>query len=155
LNRLKASFANWEGIDKDFEYVIDIRSKDQINEPVLNIGKVFFETKLIYRDMTLKNNFTRLKLVTSAIDFSLSNDNTNYIYFPTYGTYQKVSYIKQFNAFGCDVPADIWKADFRCFYPIFDGINSFPTVIAFNFVTMDTPSWDEKFKGNISEANYL
>ncbi|MEJ5245597.1 MAG: BamA/TamA family outer membrane protein [Bacteroidota bacterium] len=136
-----------KGIEKDFDYVIDIRSREQINEPVLNIGKVFFETKLIYRDMTLKNNFTRLKLVTSAIDFSLSNDNTNYIYFPTYGTYQKVSYIKQFNAFGCDVPADIWKADFRCFYPIFDGINSFPTVIAFNFVTMDTPSWDEKFKG--------
>ncbi len=136
-----------KGVDTDFDYTIDIRNREQINEPFCEIGKLFLETKLIYRDMTLKNNYANLKIVTAAVDFSISNDNTNYIYFPTYGTYQKVSYIKQFKAFGCDVPADIWKADFRYFYPIFDGINSYPSVLAFNFVTMDTPSWDTKYKG--------
>jgi hypothetical protein len=37
----------------------------------------------------------------------------------------------------------MWKVDFRIFYPIVDNINKYQTVISFNFISMDTPSWND------------
>jgi len=48
------------------------------------------------------------------------------------------------------VPADIWKVDLRFFYPVFDDIlSNYPTVIAFNFLTMDTPTADELYQDKL------
>lgn len=137
-----------KGESENLEYLIDIKENDLVSENIFDLGKFYFETKLIYRNMDLKNDIIKTKIVASAIDISVSNDNTNYIYFPTYGTYQKLSYIKQIKAFGCDVPADIWKVDLRFFYPLFDYyLSSYPTILSLNFITMDTPSWNLKYKG--------
>lgn len=142
-----------KGENENLEYRVDVKDKNMINENIFDIGKIYFETKLIYRDMDLKNDFVKTKIVASAIDISLSNDNTNYIYFPTYGTYQKLSYIKQVKVFGCDVPADIWKIDLRFFYPFFDNIlSNYPTILAIDFITMDTPSWNEKHNGKFKRG---
>ncbi len=142
-----------KGKNEDFNYVMTYKNYEEIQEKFFDFGKIFFETKLIYRDMSLRNDFVKIKIVASAIDFSISNDNTNYIYFPTFGTYQKLSYIKQYKAFGCDVPADIWKVDLRFFYPVFDDIlSNYPTVIAFNFLTMDTPTADELYQGKLKRG---
>lgn len=142
-----------KGSNENLEYQVDIKDKNLIDENIFDIGKVYFETKLIYRNMDLSNDFVKTKIVASAIDISLSNDNTNYIYFPTYGAYQKLSYIKQVKAFGCDVPADIWKIDLRFFYPFFDKfLSNYPTILAIDFMTMDTPSWNEKYNGKFKRG---
>lgn len=136
-------FAKGENIN-DFKVGEAVLSNSDLSDiKIFDFGKIYFETKFIYRDMSLQNNILKTKIVATAIDYSLSNDNTNNYYFPTYGSYEKISYIKQYKAFGCDVPADIWKVDFRIFYPIVDNINKYPTVISFNFISMDTPSWND------------
>lgn len=107
-------------------------------------GRSFLESKLIYRSMTLENDRLHTQMNTAAIEFALSHENMDYYYNPTIGSYKRVSYTKQWDWFGSKTVADVYKIDLRWYLSLYDkNSDELPRVLAVNFYTADTPSWND------------
>ena len=100
-------------------------------------GRTFLEVKPFYRK--------RVAFATNGIDFSVTRENTDYYVNPTRGSFQKFSFRRDFGWFDTFAPWSVIETDLRWYFPIHEylfGKSSKPKVLAVNFWTVNTLTWD-------------
>jgi len=101
-------------------------------------GRTFIDIKPFYR--------RRIAFATNGIDFSLTRENTDYYVNPTRGSLQKFSFRRDFGEFDSSSPWSVVETDLRWYLPLhelFSGKSSLPKVLAFDFWTVNTLTWND------------
>lgn len=120
----------------------------------LKSGRSFVESKLIYRHMDFENDDLIFNTKTLALELSLTHENVDYYFNPSIGSIKRLSYSFDWGAVGSENKFDAVKIDCRIYIPLNDTkANNLPCVLAFNFITMDTPSWNKYDLITDSEGN--
>lgn len=110
----------------------------------LQSGRTFLETKFFYRDINLHGGSIKYDKQTLGFEFALSHENMDYFFNPTEGSFERFAYTVDWGAAGENNQFNTLKFDYRLFLPLYDKeADELPFVLAFNFVTMDTPSWND------------
>jgi outer membrane protein assembly factor BamA len=100
-------------------------------------GRTFVDIKPFYRK--------RVSFATNGIEFALTRENTDYYVNPTHGSFQKFAFRRDFGWFDTMSPWSVVETDLRWYLPlneIFSDKNSLPKVLAFDFWTVNTLTWD-------------
>lgn len=100
-------------------------------------GRTFIDIKPFYRK--------RVSFATNGIEFAITRENTDYYINPTRGSYQKLAIRRDFGWFDSMAPWSVIETDLRWYLPINELLgskNSLPKVLAFNFWTVNTLTWD-------------
>lgn len=100
-------------------------------------GRTFIDIKPFYRK--------RVAFATNGIEFALTRENTDYYVNPTRGSFQKFAFRRDFGWFDTMVPWSVVETDLRWYLPlneIFSDKNSLPKVLAFDFWTVNTLTWN-------------
>ncbi len=100
-------------------------------------GRTFIDIKPFYRK--------RVAFATNGIDFALTRENTDFYVNPTRGSFQKVAFRRDFGWFDTMSPWSVIETDLRWYLPIHEftgNKNSPPKVLALDFWTINTPTWD-------------
>ncbi len=101
-------------------------------------GRTFIDIKPFYRK--------RVAFATNGIEFALTRENTDYYVNPTQGNFQKFAFRRDFGWFDTMAPWSVVEADLRWYLPlykIFSNKYSLPKVLAFDFWTVNTLTWDD------------
>jgi len=100
-------------------------------------GRTFIEIKPFYRK--------RVAFATNGIEFALTRENTDFYVNPTRGSLQKFAIRRDFGWFDTMAPWSVIETDLRWYLPLhemFGSKNSLPKVLAFDFWTVNTLTWD-------------
>ncbi len=100
-------------------------------------GRTFIDIKPFYRK--------RVAFATNGIDFALTRENTDYYINPTRGSFQKFSFRRDFGWFDTFAPWSVIETDLSWYFPLHEywfGKNSLPKVLAINFWTVNTLTWN-------------
>lgn len=100
-------------------------------------GRTFIDIKPFYRK--------RVAFATNGIEFALTRENTDYYVNPTKGSYQKFAFRRDFGWFDTMAPWSVVETDLRWYLPlneIFSDKNSLPKVLALDFWTANTLTWN-------------
>lgn len=101
-------------------------------------GRTFIDIKPFYRK--------RVAFATNGIEFALTRENTDYYVNPTKGSYQKFVFRRDFGWFDTMAPWSVVETDLRWYLPlnkIFSDKSSLPKVLAFDFWTVNTITWND------------
>lgn len=101
-------------------------------------GRTFIDIKPFYRK--------RVAFATNGIEFALTRENTDYYVNPTKGSYQKFAFRRDFGWFDTMAPWSVVETDLRWYLPlneIFSDKNSLPKVLALDFWTANTLTWND------------
>lgn len=101
-------------------------------------GRTFIDIKPFYRK--------RVAFATNGIEFALTRENTDYYVNPTKGSYQKFAFRRDFGWFDTMAPWSVVETDLRWYLPlnkIFSDKSSLPKVLAFDFWTANTLTWND------------
>ncbi|MBZ0199724.1 MAG: BamA/TamA family outer membrane protein [Ignavibacteriaceae bacterium] len=96
-------------------------------------GRTFIDIKPFYRK--------RVAFATNGIEFALTRENTDYYVNPTRGSYQKFTFRRDFGWFDTMAPWSVFETDLRWYLPL-NNKNSLPKVLAIDFWTVNTLTWD-------------
>ena len=100
-------------------------------------GRTFIDIKPFYRK--------RVAFATNGIEFALTRENTDFYVNPTRGSLQKFAFRRDFGWFDTMAPWSVIETDLRWYLPLhemFGSKNSLPKVLAFDFWTVNTLTWD-------------
>ncbi len=100
-------------------------------------GRTFIDVKPFYRK--------RVAFATNGIEFALTRENTDYYVNPTRGSFQKFAFRRDFGWFDTMAPWSVVEADLRWYLPlheIFSDENSLPKILAIDFWTVNTLTWN-------------
>lgn len=100
-------------------------------------GRTFIDIKPFYRK--------RVSFATNGIEFALTRENTDYYVNPTRGSLQKIAFRRDFGWFDSMSPWSVIETDLRWYLPIHELLgnkNSLPKVLALDFWTANTLTWD-------------
>ena len=100
-------------------------------------GRTFIDIKPFYRK--------RVAFATNGIEFALTRENTDYYVNPTRGSFQKFAFRRDFGWLDTMAPWSVVETDLRWYLPlheIFSDKNSLPKVLAIDFWTVNTLTWD-------------
>jgi hypothetical protein len=106
-------------------------------------GRTFLQTLLIYRSLAMTMAGQHVKQVASGVEFSLREDNVDYIWNPTRGYNAKLSYLSNWDALGGSGTFEVVKADVSCYFPLTPKESKTPSVLALDFKTANTTSWND------------
>ncbi|NOX19158.1 MAG: BamA/TamA family outer membrane protein [Chlorobi bacterium] len=101
-------------------------------------GRTFIDIKPFYRK--------RVAFATNGIDFALTRENTDFYINPTRGSLQKFSFRRDFGWFDTFSSWSVIETDLRWYFPLneyFGNKNSPPKVLAVNFWTVNTLTWND------------
>lgn len=117
----------------------------------LKSGRTFIDIKPFYRK--------RVSFATNGIEFALTRENTDYYVNPTRGSLQKFAFRRDFGWFDTMSPWSVIETDLRWYLPLqemFGSKNSIPKVLAFDFWTVNTLTWDSyDVEGVDSQGNLI
>ena len=100
-------------------------------------GRTFIDIKPFYRK--------RVAFATNGIEFALTRENTDFYVNPTRGSLQKFAFRRDFGWFDTMAPWSVIETDLRWYFPLHEMLgskNSLPKVLAFDFWTVNTLTWD-------------
>ncbi len=100
-------------------------------------GRTFIDIKPFYRK--------RVAFATNGIEFALTRENTDFYVNPTRGSLQKFAFRRDFGWFDTMAPWSVVETDLRWYLPLYEMFgskNSLPKVLAFDFWTVNTLTWD-------------
>lgn len=100
-------------------------------------GRTFIDIKPFYRK--------RVAFATNGIEFALTRENTDFYVNPTRGSLQKFAFRRDFGWFDTMAPWSVIETDLRWYLPLHEMLgrkNSLPKVLAFDFWTVNTLTWD-------------
>ncbi len=103
----------------------------------LESGRTFIDVKPFYRK--------RVSFATNGIEFALTRENTDYYVNPTRGSLQKIAFRRDFGWFDSMAPWSVIETDLRWYLPVhefFGHKNSLPKVLALDFWTVNTLTWN-------------
>jgi len=100
-------------------------------------GRTFIDIKPFYRK--------RVAFATNGIEFALTRENTDFYVNPTRGSLQRFAFRRDFGWFDTMAPWSVVETDLRWYLPLdeyFSDKKSLPKVLALNFWTINTLTWD-------------
>lgn len=100
-------------------------------------GRTFIDIKPFYRK--------RVAFATNGIEFALTRENTDFYVNPSRGSLQKFAFRRDFGWLDTMAPWSVIETDLRWYIPvheIFGSKNSLPKVLALDFWTVNTLTWD-------------
>lgn len=113
-------------------------------------GRTFIDIKPFYRK--------RVSFATNGIEFALTRENSDYYVNPTRGSLQKFIFRRDCGWFGSSASWSVIETDLRWYIPIHEltgSKNSLPKVLALNFWTANTLTWNSYDAIGVDQAGNM
>lgn len=107
----------------------------------LKSGRTYIELEPFYRSQEIDGKNTNHQK-TAGIEVALTYDNTDFLLNPAKGNYLKVFFDRDWGGFDSSSSWSVWGGEFSQFFSLAPTENTIQRVIAFNFWTVDSPTWD-------------
>ncbi len=111
-------------------------------------GRTYFETTPFYREQNANseddsaNRDEKFLQRTAGIELALIYDNTDFLPNPSSGSYQEFSITRDWGGLDSSNSWTVWKIDLQKYFSLGASASARQRVIALNFWTVDTPTWD-------------
>ncbi len=106
-------------------------------------GKTSLEVKPFWRNQTVDSTFRFARQNTNGVEFSAFRDNTDFPQNPSVGSSLRLRYTKDWGNFDSSNPYSVMDAEFSKYIPLGATENFRQRVLAFDFWTADTPSYND------------
>lgn len=106
-------------------------------------GRTFLKALVSYRRLDMEYIGYDITQIASGVEWIFNVENLDYIWNPTRGYNFNFSYFMDWSALGGTSKFDVLKADISAYVPLSEPRDKTPTVLAFNFKTAHTLSWDK------------
>lgn len=117
-------------------------------------GKTYLEVKPFWRDQEVRSQDRRLSQKTNGAEFSIFHDNTDFPKNPSRGDSFRVRYTKDWGMFDSNNPYDVVDVEFSKYFSLGPSENFRQRVIAFDFWSANSPSWDDYTTRNNGQKEY-
>ena len=119
-------------------------------------GRTYIELEPFFRDRDL-DKASSPDSRTAGIEVALTYDNTDFSPNPSRGNYLRAFFDRDWGAFDSTAPWSVWGGEFSQYYSLGasngEGLMAaMQRVIAFNFWTVDSPTWNDSHMENGSEV---
>jgi hypothetical protein len=106
-------------------------------------GRTFIEVRPYWREQTIDSDDGKIKQKTNGTGFSLYRDNTDFVRSPSKGSTIRLRYTQDWGWFDTSNPYKVVDLEFSKYLSL-DSTDTFrQRVLAFDFWTANTPSWDD------------
>jgi len=107
----------------------------------LKSGRTYIELEPFIRKQDLDDKAGTVQK-TAGIEAALTYDNTDFGANPTTGNYARVFFDRDWGAYDNSTPWSVWGGEFSQYFSLGATENARQRVIAFNFWTVDSPTWN-------------
>jgi hypothetical protein len=107
----------------------------------LKSGRTFFELEPFLRRQSLDDE-EGTDQNTAGIEVALTYDNTDFLPNPSKGSYLRVFFDRDWGDFDSSAPWTVWGGEFSQYFSLGPSEKARQRVIAFNFWSVDTPTWN-------------
>ncbi len=117
----------------------------------LESGRTYIELEPFIRERDLEDaGSTDSKTV--GMEFALTYDNTDFSPNPSKGNYLRVFYDKDWGELDSTAPWSVWGGEYSQYFSLGATENARQRVIAFNFWTVNSPTWNDSHTENGTEV---
>ena len=113
----------------------------------LKSGRTYFELKPFFRDQELKDA-ANTSQKTAGIEVALTYDNTDFPSNPAKGNYLRVFFDRDWGGMDSSAPWSVWGGEFSQYFDLGSAEHARQRVVAFNFWTVHSPTWDSSHTEN-------
>jgi hypothetical protein len=106
----------------------------------LKSGRTYIELQPFWRKQDLSDGGETQE--TNGIEVALTYDNTDFRLNPSRGSYWRVFFDRDWGAFDSRRPWSVWGGEITKYFNLGESKRARQRVLAFNFWTVDTPTWD-------------
>ncbi len=110
----------------------------------LKSGRTYIELEPFIRRQDLQEEETIQE--TAGVEVALTYDNTDFGSNPTRGNYLRVFFDRDWGGLGSSRPWSVWGGEFSQYFSLGATEKARQRVIAFNFWTADSPTWNSSHK---------
>jgi hypothetical protein len=114
--------------------------------PLLS-GRTFLEIEPFYRK--------QVGTIIGGASFSVTRENWDYEDNPSRGSYQRIAFQRNPGSFGADSPWSIAELDLRWYLPLSHAGDDTPSILAFNFWTMDCITWNDSHQETLADGTAM
>jgi hypothetical protein len=106
-------------------------------------GRTYLEVKPFYRRQNIDDEFDKnFDKTTNGLEFSAFHDNTDFSKNPSTGSALRLRVVRDWQWADSSAPWTIWDAEYSKYFSLGPSDKFRQRVIALNFWTADTPTWD-------------
>ena len=113
----------------------------------LKSGRTYIELEPFFRIQDLDDE-EGTDQETAGIELALTYDNVDFSLNPTKGNYLRVFFDRDWGDFDSSAPWTVWGGEFSQYFSLGSTEHARQRVIAFNFWTVDSPTWDSSHLEN-------
>ncbi len=113
----------------------------------LKSGRTYFELEPFFRTQELEDKDSTSQK-TAGIEVALTYDNTDFPSNPAKGNYLRVFVDRDWGAFDSSAPWTVWGGEFSQYFDLGPAEHARQKVIAFNFWTVHSPTWNSSHTEN-------
>lgn len=111
-------------------------------------GRTYVELTPFFRQQDFeKDNVVRIQR-TANIEIALVHDNTDFKANPSKGSYQEIAFTRDWGALDSTAPWSVYTLELEKYFSLGATKRARQRVIALNFWTVDSPTWDESHTGS-------
>jgi len=114
-------------------------------------GKTSLEFRPYWRQQEVRSYFDRLDQKTNGADFSIVRDNTDFPKNPSTGSYIRARYTQDWGYFDSTTKYNVVDFEFTKYFSLGPSDKFRQRVLAFDFWTANSPSWDEYTVNNAGQ----
>jgi surface antigen Omp85-like protein len=115
-------------------------------------GKTYLEVRPYWREQEVRSYFDRLDQKTNGADFSIVRDNTDFPKNPSTGSFVRARYTQDWGYFDSTTKYNVIDVEFAKYFSLGPSENFRQRVLALDFWTANSPSWDDSTTKNNGEV---
>jgi hypothetical protein len=115
-------------------------------------GKTYFEMKPFYRFQQVDGDDVQEDVKTNGLELSLFRDNRDFKLNPSRGNALRLKFNRDFGWFDSSNSWTVFDAEFTKYFSLGESDWFRQRVLAFDFWTAYSPTWDEKSEGKIENG---
>jgi hypothetical protein len=120
----------------------------------LTSGKTSLEVRPYWRQQEVRSYFDRLDQKTNGADFSIVRDNTDFPRNPSTGSFFRARYTEDWGYFDSTTKYNVVDFEFAKYFSLGASENFRQRILAFDFWTANSPSWDDYTTKNNGQVVY-
>ena len=117
-------------------------------------GKTYIDVRPYWRQQEVRSYFDRLDQRTNGADFSIVRDNTDFPKNPSTGSFLRARYTQDWGYFDSTTKYNVIDVEFAKYFSLGPSERFRQRVLAFDFWTANSPSWDDYTTKNNGERVY-
>ncbi|MGD0275954.1 MAG: BamA/TamA family outer membrane protein [Syntrophales bacterium] len=110
---------------------------------LLESGRTYLEMRPFWRQQTIDSDYANVDRKTNGVDFAIYWENTDFPKNPSKGNTIRTRYTKDWGWFDSSNPYDVADVEFSKYFPLGSSDNFAQRVIALDFWTVNTLSWND------------